>query len=287
MKYSFIESHRSSSRVVKMCHALKVSRSGYYSWRLGRESTRSRQNRVLLSHIRVVHEKSRRRYGSPRVTDELRESGLICSVKRVARLMREHGIRAKRGRKYKVTTDSKHNYPTAPNLLKRQFEVSTANAVWVSDITYIWTSEGWMYLAGVVDLYSRMVVGWSLSSRINEQLALDALNHALARRRPSKGLLHHSDQGSQYAAKGYQKLLKDHGMTCSMSRKGDCWDNAVMESFFATLKTELIYQERFSTREDAKSKIFDYIEVFYNRKRRHSSLGYKSPVNFELTEKPT
>ena len=287
MKYQYIEDHRSSSRVEKMCHALKVSRSGYYSWRLGHESTRSQQNRVLLSQIRIVHEKSRRKYGSPRVTDELRDSGLSCSVNRVARLMREHGLQAKRGRKYKVTTDSKHNYPVAPNLLQRQFAVSTANIVWVSDITYIWTCEGWLYLAGVVDLYSRMVVGWSISSRIDEQLAQDALKHALARRRPSKGLLHHSDRGSQYAANGYQKLLKDHGMICSMSRKGDCWDNAVMESFFATLKTELIYQERFATKEDARLKIFDYIEVFYNRKRRHSSLGSKSPANFELMAKPT
>jgi transposase InsO family protein len=201
--------------------------------------------------------------------------------------MREHGIRAKRGRKYKVTTNSNHNYPVAPNLLNRQFEVSIANAVWVSDITYIWTSEGWLYLAGVIDLYSRMVVGWSLSSRIDEQLVQAALKHALTRRRPLQGLLHHSDQGSQYAAMGYQKLLKNHGMICSMSRKGDCWDNAVMESFFATLKTELIYQERFATKEDARLKIFDYIEVFYNRKRRHSSLGYKSPLDFELTDKPT
>jgi len=287
MKYSFIELHRSSSRVVKMCHALKVSRSGYYRWRLGHESKRSQQNRVLLSRIRIVHQRSRRKYGSPRVTDDLRESGFSCSQNRVAKLMREHNIRAKRGRKYKVTTKSKHNHPVAPNLLNRQFEVSTANAVWVSDITYIWTSEGWLYLAGVVDLYSRMVVGWSLSNRINEELTLAALKHALARRRPSKGLLHHSDQGSQYAAGGYQKLLKDHGMICSMSRKGDCWDNAVMESFFATLKSELIYQESFATKDEARLKIFDYIEVYYNRKRRHSSLGSKSPAEFELTAKPT
>jgi len=201
--------------------------------------------------------------------------------------MREHGIRAKRGRKYKVTTNSKHNYPVAPNLLNRQFEVSTANTVWVSDITYIWTSAGWLYLAGVVDLYSRMVVGWSMSHRITEQLTLDALNHAIIRRQPSGSLLHHSDQGSQYAANDYQKLLRDHQMICSMSRKGDCWDNAVMESFFATLKTELVYCESFFTREDAKLKIFEYIEMYYNRKRRHSSLGYKNPTQFELTEKTT
>ena len=191
------------------------------------------------------------------------------------------GIRAKRRRKYRVTTNSKHNLPVAPNLLARQFTIDRPNAVWVSDITYIRTSEGWLYLAGVVDLYSRMVVGWSMSNRITGELTLDALNQALGRRRPKPGLLHHSDRGSQYAAGDYQKLLKENRMTVSMSRKADPWDNAPMESFFGTLKTELIYRVKFSTREDAKVKIFEYIEMFYNRERRHSSLGYKSPVDFE------
>jgi len=287
MKYDFIEAHRSPLRVMKMCQAFKVSTSGYYSWRGRSESKRTRDNRILLSHIRIVHRQSRESYGSPRVTEDLHGSGIGCSINRVARLMRENGIRAKRSRKFKVTTHSKHNYPVAPNLLNRQFEVLTPNSVWVSDITYIRTDEGWLYLAGVVDLYSRMVVGWSMSPRINEELTLGALNHAINRRQPSGNLLHHSDRGSQYASGNYQKLLRDHQITCSMSRKGNCWDNAVMESFFATLKTELIYCERFITREDAKSKIFDYIEMFYNRKRRHSSLGYKSPVDFEMMAKPT
>jgi putative transposase len=287
MKYQFIDGHRSSLRVKKMCQALQVSRSGYYNWRGRPESNRSRDNRILLSHIRVVHRQSRENYGSPRVTVELKESGLSCGENRVARLMRHNGISAKRRRQFRVTTNSKHHYPVAPNLLNRQFDVSTPNAVWVSDITYIWTTEGWLYLAGVVDLHSRMVVGWSMNHRITEQLTLDALNHAIICRQPSQGLLHHSDRGSQYASDNYQKLLRTNQITCSMSRKGDCWDNAVMESFFATLKTELIYRERFFTREDAKSKIFEYIEMFYNRKRRHSSLGYKSPAEFEMMGKPT
>ena len=237
-----------------------MSRSGYYSWLSHGESDRSNANRRLLFDIRMVHDRSRRTYGSPRVTAELHAQGVGCGENRVARLMRENGIRAKRRRKYRVTTNSKHNLPVAPNLLARQFTVDHTNAVWVSDITYIWTSEGWLYLAGVVDLYSRMVVGWSMSNRITGDLTLNALNQAIGRRRPNPGLLHHSDRGSQYAAGDYQKLLKDHCMTCSMSRKADPWDNAPMESFFGTLKTELIYREKFVTREDAKVKIFERSE---------------------------
>ena len=265
-----------------MCRALHVSRSGYYSWRHRPESNRSRSNRILLPHIRIVHAQSRKNYGSPRVTDELVACGLTCGENRVARLMRENGIRAKRSRKFKVTTNSKHNYPVAPNRLKRRFEVSTPNSVWVSDITYIWTSEGWLYLAGVLDLYSRRIVGWSMKPRMTEDLTLEALNQAIMQRQPQDGLLHHSDRGSQYASGNYQKLLKENQIICSMSRKGDCWDNAVMESFFATLKMELVYHEKFVTRDDAKSKIFDYIEMFYNRQRRHSTLGGKSPAEFEM-----
>ena len=264
-----------------------MSRSGYYSWLSRCESERSQANRRLLSDIRMVHDRSRKTYGSPRVTAELHAQGVCCGENRVARLMRENGIRSKRRRKYRVTTNSKHNLPVAPNLLARQFTVDCPNAVWVSDITYIWTSEGWLYLAGVVDLYSRMVVGWSMSNRITGDLTLDALNQALGRRRPNPGLLHHSDRGSQYAAGDYRKLLKVHQATCSMSRKADPWDNAPMESFFGTLKTELIYQEKFSTREEAKVKIFEYIEVFYNRERRHSSLGNKSPLDFERMDSLT
>ncbi len=264
-----------------MCEVLKISRSGYYSWLSRPESERHQANRRLLSEIRMVFERSRKTYGSPRVTFELRAQGVLCSENRVTRLMREAGIRAKSKRKYRVTTDSKHNLPVAPNLLNRQFTIDRPNSVWLSDITYIWTSEGWLYLASVVDLYSRMVVGWSMSHRITQQLTLEALNQALGRRCPQPGLLHHSDRGSQYAASDYQKLLSEHQMTCSMSHKADPWDNAPMESFFGTLKTELIYGEKFVTREDAKAKVFDYIEIFYNRERRHSSLGYQCPLDFE------
>jgi transposase InsO family protein len=195
--------------------------------------------------------------------------------------MRQHGIKAKTVRKFRVTTNSKHAFPVAANLLARQFTVSRPNAVWVSDITYIWTLEGWLYLAGVMDLYSRRIVGWAMSHRIDGELTLAALRQALTQRQPSAGLVHHSDRGKQYAAGGYQTLLREHGAVCSMSRKGDCWDNAPMESFFGTLKQELVYQEQFATRNEAKAKIFEYIEVFYNRQRRHSSAGSHSPVEFE------
>jgi len=255
--------------------------TGYYTWLSRPESERSKSNHRLLSEIRIVHRRSRRCYGSPRVTAELSESGFVCSENRVARLMRTNGIHARGRRKYRATTDSKHSYPVAPNLLDRQFTVDRPNAVWVSDITYIRTSEGWLYLAAIVDLYSRMVVGWSMGNRINGQLTLDALKQAIGRRHPRPGLIHHSDRGRQYAAVDYQNMLRDNKMVCSMSRKGDCWDNAPMESFFATLKIELIYGEQLKTQEEVKTRIFEYIEMFYNRERRHSSLGFKNPVDFE------
>lgn len=267
-----------------MCEVLEVSRSGYYSWWSRPESIRSKENRDLVQQIRVIHRRSRETYGSLRVTAELRADGHPCSKNRVARLMRENGIAAKRRRQYRVTTDSNHKFPVVPNHLNRQFSISHPNTVWVSDITYIWTSEGWLYLAGVLDLYSRMVVGWSMESRLTTGLTLSALKQALGNRPIQPGLVHHSDRGSQYAAGDYQNLLGDHGMICSMSRKADPWDNAPMESFFATLKTELVFHEQFVTREEAKMKIFEYIEVFYNRERRHSSLDYKSPLDFESTE---
>ena len=273
--------HRVEFRVWLMCRVLEVSRSGYYAWLVRPESERSCRNRTLLSEIRLVHHRSRRTYGSPRVTEELRESGLWCGEHRVAHLMRRHGIKAKTVRKFRVTTNSKHAFPVAPNLLARQFTVSRPNAVWVSDITYIWTAEGWLYLAGVMDLYSRRIVGWAMSPRIDGALTLAALRQALTQRQPPAGLVHHSDRGKQYAASDYQMLLRKHGAVCSMSRKGDCWDNAPMESFFGTLKQELVYQEQFATRDEAKAKIFEYIEVFYNRQRRHSSAGSHSPVEFE------
>lgn len=277
----FIRDHRWEFRVWLMCRVLGVSRSGYYAWLVRPESERISANRRLVSQIRLVHQQSRRTYGSPRITDELHDSGIACGHHRVARLMRQNGIKAKTVRKFRVTTDSTHTLPVTENLLARQFTVSRPNAVWVADITYIWTLEGWVYLAVVLDLYARRIVGWAMSPRIDGMLTLAALRQALTQRQPSAGLLHHSDRGRQYAAGGYQTLLREHGIVCSMSRKGDCWDNAPMESFFGTLKQELVYQERFATRDEAKAKIFEYIEVFYNRQRRHSAAGSHSPVEFE------
>lgn len=282
MKYSFIKENSDSFAVEKMCHVFEVSPSGYYHWIKAPESDRSRENRKLLFHIKVAHENNRQVYGSPRITAELREMGFACGKNRVARIMRENGIVAKGKKKFKVTTDSKHNLPVAPNLLNQNFTVSTPDTVWVSDITYIWTNEGWLYLATVLDLYSRRIVGWSMSERIKRQLVIDAMNQAINRRNPCPGLICHSDRGSQYASNDYQALLEKNGFVCSMSKKGDCFDNACAETFFGTLKTELVYLEKFKTRKEARGKIFDYIEVFYNRFRKHSTLGYKSPAEFEM-----
>jgi len=236
--------------------------------------------------IRVVHAESRQRYGSPRVSRQLRAEGYPCGKNRVARLMKENGIQAKRRRRYKATTDSKHVYPVAPNLLERRFEPGLPDRVWASDITYIQTQEGWLYLAPMMDLHSRRIVGWSAGSDLGHSLVAKALEMAVANRRPQRGLIHHSDRGVQYACGEYQRLLRAHGMRSSMSRKGDCWDNAPMESFFASLKTELVRGRSYRTRAEARREIFEYIEVFYNRRRMHSSLGYLSPVQFEALTAP-
>jgi len=281
VRYAFIRDYRSEFRVSKMCEVLEVSRSRFYAWLRNPESKCKRDNRMLQSAIRVAFTKSRQTYGSPRLTVELQESGVCCSENRVARLMNQSGIRAVGKRKYRVTTQSKHSHPVAENLLNRNFSADKPNAAWLSDITYIWTTEGWLYLAGVIDVHSRMLVGWSMGSRITAELTLEALSQAISKRNVTPKLMHHSDRGSQYAAGKYQKLLKKTKMICSMSRKGNCWDNAPMESFFATLKAELVYREQFKTRQEAKAKIFEYIEVFYNRQRRHSTLGNISPVDFE------
>jgi transposase InsO family protein len=236
----------------------------------------------LVIEIELSHKASDRTYGSPRVHEDLQEQGIRCGRKRVARLMRENGIRAKQARRFKATTDSDHNDPVAPNLLDREFHVDVPDRVWVADLTYIWTREGWLYLAVILDLFSRRVVGWSMSRRITSQLTLEALSVALWSRKPSPGLLHHSDRGSQYTCGDYRDVLDEHGVLCSMSRKGDCWDNAVAESFFKTLKVERVNDRDYWTREEAQTDIIDYIERFYNRKRRHSYLGYVSPVKYEL-----
>ena len=282
MRCEFIEAHRREFEIGIMCRVLRVSLSGYYAWRTRGESRRSRKNRGLLVEIRAVHAESKMRYGSPRIHGELRARGRECNEKRVARLMREDGLRSRRSRKFKATTDSKHSFPVAPNLLNREFEVSGPDEVWVSDITYIATREGWLYLAIVLDLFSRRIVGWSMSHRMTRALALNALSAAISSRNPEPGLLHHSDRGSQYASGDYRKLLDRHKMVCSMSRKGDCWDNAVAESFFSSYKVELVYEEDFETREEARAKTFEYIEAFYNSTRRHSTIGYLSPVEYEL-----
>lgn len=282
MKYRAIRDHAGRFDIRLMCRALKVSSAGFYAWRDRPESARAEANRLLLAEIRAIHRASRETYGSPSIWDELHNKrGRRVGENRVARLMRLHDIRAKTVKKWKATTDSGHKLPVAANTLDRKFRITQPNRVWAGDITYVWTDEGWLYLAVVLDLYSRKVIGWATGSRLTADLAENALTMALWRRKPKSGLLHHSDRGSQYAAHVYQQQLASHGIECSMSRKGNCWDNACMESFFATLKKELIHHRRYITREEARQDIFEYIEVFYNRMRRHSTLGYHSPAEFE------
>jgi len=281
MKYVFIRDHREAFPVSLTCQALGVGSSGFYAWLKRPESPRNRKNQRLLMEIKVLHQKSRKTYGSPRIHAELIEKGYACGKHRVARLMRQHGIVSKHRRKFKVTTNSAHSHPVAENLLQRQFDVSRPGQCWVSDITYIPTQEGWLYLAVTLDLFHRKVIGWAMGRWITRQLVIDALNMAITNGRPRPGMIHHSDQGVQYASNEFQALLKTYGIQTSMSRKGDCWDNAVAESFFHTLKVELIAGKIYNTRQKAKTAIFDYIEIFYNRQRRHSYLGYLSPVDFE------
>jgi transposase InsO family protein len=264
-----------------MCRLLAVSRAGFYAWRQRPMAPRTRQDQTLAVAVAAIYTDNHGRYGSPRVQMELRARGQRSGRKRIARLMRLQGLRARPRRRYRTTTDSRHDLPVCPNLLARRFAVAQANTVWVTDMTYIWTPQAWLYLAVIIDLFSRRVVGWSMSERLDRKLALDALRMALAQRRPPHGLIHHSDRGSQYASEDYQQLLAQHGLRCSMSRRGDCWDNAVAESFFASLKLELVYQVQWPSRAAARTALFEYLELFYNRRRRHSSLGYLSPVEFE------
>jgi len=265
-----------------MCQALQVSRSGYYAWLHRPESNRAISNKLLIKEIKRVYQNSRRTYGYPRVARQLRNEGISCSRNRVAKLMSENGIVAKTKRKFKATTDSKHDFPVAKNLLKQNFFADKPNQVWVADITYIPTGEGWLYLAAIVDLFNREIVGWAMDKTMARELVLKALKQAVGRKRPPAGLIHHSDQGKQYASFDYQQAIKDFGITTSMSRKGNCYDNACIESFFGTLKRELIYGSRYKSRADARLAIFEYIEVFYNRIRLHSTLNYMSPVEYEL-----
>jgi transposase InsO family protein len=269
-----------------MCHALGVSRAGYYAWRKRAPSAAEVRREELTEEVKRIHAQMKGRYGSPRVHAELVARGYACCANFVAKLMREAGIAAKTKRKFRQTTDSNHALPVAENVLDRQFEPGQPNASWVADITYVPTREGWLYLAVVEDLFSRTVVGWSMDQTMTSRLVVDALEMALARRLPLKGssaLVAHSDRGSQYASDHYQRRLRDERITCSMSRRGDCWDNAPAESFFASLKKELVHHEDYATRDQARASIFEYIEAFYNRVRRHSALGYVAPAEFERT----
>lgn len=265
-----------------MCRVIGASRSGYYRWRRQTKGKRQKENEKILMEIRESHKNSRRAYGSPRITGDLQAKGIICGENRVARLMKINGIAGKAKKKFKATTNSKHNLPVAENLLNQNFEVEKPNTTWVSDITYIWTLEGWLYLAVILDLYSRQVVGWAMSDRLTSDFVIKALYQAIGRRKPGGECIFHSDRGVQYASADFRDAINSHGFIQSMSRKGNCYDNAVAESFFHTLKIEHVYDYRYETRAEARQSIFEYIEMFYNRQRRHSALGYRSPVSFEL-----
>jgi transposase InsO family protein len=279
--YRFIEQHKGQWPVRLLCATLGVSPAGYYAWR-SRPASAARQRRdALLVEARAIHQEVKARYGSPRLHAELVARGRRCCVNTVARLMRHNGIRAKTTRKFRHTTDSNHELPVADNLLGRQFSPGGPNVAWSADITYIPTADGWLYLAVVEDLFSRMIVGWSMDGTMTSRLVVDALDMAVRRRLPAEGLVAHSDRGSQYASEHYRHLLARRGISCSMSRVAQCWDNAPVESFFASLKKELVHHESYTTREQAKASIFEYVEAFYNRARRHSSLGFLSPEEFE------
>ncbi len=281
MKYAFIKDQTNNHSVVALCGALRVSRSGYYSWQRRQPSQRALENKALVSAIAGVHEETMQTYGSPRMHVELVESGYNVSLGRVERLMNKNDLAAKQGKKNKQRQQHRNGIAPVANILDRQFMAKLPNEKWVSDITFIETRQGWLYLAIILDLYSRAIVGWSMSSKIDGQLVRDALSMAVSHRAPEKGLLLHSDQGSQYTAASYRRDLADHGMTCSMSRKGECHDNAVAESFFHSLKNELVHDADFKSRDEARHAIFKYIELFYNRRRRHSYLNYKAPLEYE------
>jgi transposase InsO family protein len=280
--YELVDSEKAAFPVAVLCEAVGVSRSAYYAWRCSKPSARQQANERVLAEIRAIHVENEARYGSPRMLDELRDRGHEIGKHRVARLMRENGLWARVRRRFRHTTDSRHKLPIAPNLLGQRFTATAPNQAWVGDITYIWTAEGWCYLAVLIDLYSRRVVGWALRKSLNRELAIAALLHALTCRKPPPGLVQHTDRGCQYASYEYRTLLDEHGLRCSMSAAGNCYDNAVAESFFATLKKELVHGCAFETRSEAYDAISDYIENYYNAKRRHSAAGNQSPINFEL-----
>ena len=281
MRYPFIRALQGQFSVSALCRVMGVCRGGYYAWLKRQPSAREQANQALTQQIQQVFLASDQTYGSPRIYQELTAQGVVCSEKRIARLMRLCGLKALLPRRFVVTTDSAHDLPIAHNLLDRAFGSERPNAVWTADISYVWTCEGWLYLAVILDLFSRRIVGWAMQATLERCLVLSALEMAIKNRGKTQGLLCHSDRGSQYASLDYQKALSGAGIVCSMSRRGNCFDNAPTESFFASLKRELVYRRHFTTRSEAKRAIFSWIEVWYNRKRRHSSLGYLSPEAFE------
>ena len=283
MRYQFIEKQKKAWPVTLMCGVLGVSRSGYYDWTARGLSRHARLNQDLDKRIHAIFAEHRHRYGAPRIAKTLHQAGLGCSENRIARRMRALNLRAIQAKKFKVTTDSNHSRPVAPDLLKQDFSAAVPNQKWTTDITYVWTDEGWLYLAVVMDLYSRAIVGWSMNQRMTQHLVCDALTMALFRRHFPKGTILHSDRGSQYCSKRYQQLIRNNRLHCSMGRKATCYDNAVTESFFHTLKVELVHRDRYVTRRKAQSSIFEYIETYYNQQRRHSAIGYQVPMIFEKT----
>jgi len=281
MRFRFIEEHCGKLPIQRLCDIMNVSTRGYRSYRTRQMSQSQRTDMVLLAHIREQFSRSHNSYGRPRMTEELKELGIQVGHRRIGRLMRQNGISVVRTRKHKVTTDSNHKFNIAPNLLDRDFIADQPNQKWVVDISYIWTREGWLYLAAVLDLHSRRIIGWSVSNRMKKDLAIRALDMAVALRQPPKGCIHHSDRGSQYCSHEYQVRLRKHGFRISMSGKGNCYDNAAMETFFKTIKAELIWRNIWHTRRQVELAIFEYINGFYNPRRRHSALGWKSPLAFE------
>jgi putative transposase len=281
VRFRFVEENLGTIPIERLCRIMNISPRGFRAFRSRPISQRQRKDMVLLAHIREQHHLSLGSYGRPRMTEELKELGLEVGHRRVGRLMRQNSISVIRTRKHKVTTDSNHKFNIAPNLLNRNFTADRPNQKWVVDISYVWTREGWLYLAVVLDLYSRRVIGWAVSNRMKRDLAIRALNMAIALRRPPKGCIHHSDRGSQYCSHDYQKILRQHGFEVSMSGKGNCYDNAAMETFFKTIKAELIWRHSWQTRRAVEVAIFEYINGFYNPRRRHSALGWKSPLAFE------
>lgn len=281
MRFQLIDEAKKEFPVQRLCKVLDVSPSGYFAWKNRPASRRQREDLVLLAHVRSAFSLSHETYGSPRMTHEVREQGLMAGRRRVARLMRENGLRARQPRRFRRTTDSQHAFPVAPNRLDQDFAAAAPNEKWGTDLSYIWTREGWLYLAVVIDLYARRVVGWAAGDRLHKELALTALRRALVMRRPATGLLHHSDRGSQYCSNEYQAELRRYGIVISMSGKGNCYDNAMVETFFKTLKSELVWRTVFQTRAKATEALARYIDGFYNPRRRHSALGFVSPIQFE------